>query len=259
MLTCPNCGTENRYGAIFCRVCGKKLEIIDEITVENIDEKTRGKRRRRKKDKGARTPKEMGRRGIIINAIRIAVILLVAFAVYLTQQTPPVSAIPTSEVSQERFIRKRNQLRDALEKKNSRSETVTQKELNSYIAGLVPDMEKGKVVKIENVQVALGNDTDQEKISVRMYVRVFGKKMLFQIFGEVNQNDGEMQFSPDFLAKIGKLPYPAFLMKWHCRKMLEGLKNDSDLFKKLTDVTVREVKLAGGKKTPAVVLKVGSK
>ena len=256
MLTCPSCGSENRYGAIFCRVCGKKLDIIDELTVENIDEKTGGKKKRRKK-KSELPPKELRRRSIIINAIRIAVILLVAAAVYLTQQMPSVSATPTSEASRKSFMGKKAKLQAAVKDNKSASETVTQKELNSYIAGFLPRVKNGKVVKFENLQVALGNG--EEKIAISMHVRLFGKRMLFQLFGTLKKSDGHVNFSPDTFARIGKLPYPAFLMKMHCKNVLSDLKKDTDLFKKLTEATVKEVPLRGGKKTPAVQVKVGGK
>ena len=259
MISCPNCGTENRYGAIFCRTCGKKLDVIDEITVENIDEKTIGRKRRRRKDKAAPTPKELHKRGIIINAIRILIILLVAFAVYLTQQMPPVSAIETSEASKNSFERKRKNLSDAVKDKKSDSETITQKELNSHVASLLPaSVKQGKTVKLENVQVALG---DAEKdISVRMYVRIFGKRMLFQLFGNLEQKNGEIVFSPSTFAKVGKLPYPAFLMKMHCKNVFGDLRQkDAALLEKITRATVKTVKIRGGGESPAVEVEVGGK
>jgi hypothetical protein len=234
-------------------VCGKKLDIIDELTVENIDEKTTGKKRKRKKKKTELAPKQLRRRGIIINAIRIAVILLVAFAVYLTQQTPSLPAISTSDRSRKSFLEKKRQLR------GGHSVMVTQKELNSYVAGLLPKVEDGKVVKFDNVQVALGNDTDDEEIAIRMYVRVFGKKMLFQLFGRLEQKNGHMKFSPATFGKIGKLPYPAFLMKRHCKGMLKDLKGDKELFDTLTEATVKKASLKGGGTTAIVELKASSK
>jgi len=237
MLTCPNCGAENRYEAIFCRGCGKKLEIIDELTVENIEEKTGAKRRRRKKDKSELTPKQLHRRSIIKNSIRIAVILLVAFAVYLTQQTPSVSAIPTSEGSRKSFVQKKRELRAG------GTVTVSEKELNSYVAGLLSGMKGSKAVKFENVQIALGNKKDKEEIAVRMYVRLFGKRTLFQLFGKLKQTGGHIKFSPTTFAKVGKLPYPAFVMKWHCKNVLSDLKSDTDFFNKLTEATIKDVEL----------------
>ncbi len=259
MLTCPNCGVENRFGAIFCRGCGKKLDIIDEITVENIHEKTTGKKRRRKKDKSALTPRELRTKGVIINAIRIAIILLVGFAVYLTQVTPPISAIPTSEAAAKSFVQKKKQLEDAIKNKGTASVTVTQKELNSHIAELVSNVEKGKLVKLENVQVAFGNGAKEDEIAVRMYVRVFGKQTLFQLFGKVDKSKGEMKFSAAPFAKVGKLPYPAFLMKMHSKNVLKNMQSDTDLFKKLSQATIKSAKVRGGGATPAIELKVVGK
>ncbi len=256
MLTCPNCGTENRYGAIFCRVCGKKLDIIDELTVENIHEKTGGKKRKRRKDKSELTPKQLRQRNIIVNAIRIVVILLVGFAVYLTQQTPSLSAIPTSDGSRKSFLEKKRRLR------GGNSATITTREINSYLAGLLPDIKDGKVVKFDYLQLALGNHDDKDQIAIRMYVRVFGKKMLFQMFGKLENKDGHVKFSPTTFANIGKLPYPSFLMKFHCKNILRDLKSDQELFEKLTEATIKEVKaMRGGKKvtTTAVVLTTSGK
>ncbi len=252
MLTCPNCGSENRYGAMFCRKCGKKLDIIDELTVENIDERTTGKKRKRKKDKAALTPKQLHKRSIILNGIRIVVILLVAFAVYLTQQTPSVSAIPTSDANRRSFMQKKRSLRDGSEV------TVTVREINSYIAGVLPQIKGGNAVRFDNLQVALGNEEDNEEIAIRMYVRVVGKKMLFQLFGKLEKKNGKIQFSPATFAKVGELPYPSILMKLHCRRVLSDLKSDRELFEKLTEATIKEVNTRRGK-TMAVVLKTAGK
>lgn len=256
MLNCPNCGSDNRYGAIFCRMCGKKLDIIDELTVENIDEKTGGKKRKRKKDKLKLTPKQFRRRSIIISAVRIVVILLVGFAVYLTQQTPSLSAISTSDGSRKSFVQKKRRLR------GGNSATITTREINSYLAGLLPDIKDGKVVKFDYLQIALGNDNDKDQIAIRMYGRVFGKKMLFQMFGKLEKKNGHIKFSPTTFAKIGKLPYPCFLMKFHCKNILRDLKSDQELFEKLTEATIKEVKvMRGGKRvtTTALVLKTRGK
>lgn len=256
MLTCPNCGSDNRYGAIFCRVCGKKLDIIDELTVENIEEKT-GAKKRRRKGKSELPPGKLRRRSVIMNSIRILIILLLAAAVYLTQQTPSVSAIPTSEASRKSFAQRKSLLDTAVKNKNSASVTVTQKELNSYLAGLLPGVKGGKSVKFENLQVALGDG--KEKIAIRMYVRVFGKRMLFQLFGTLEKSDGHVKFAAATFAKIGKLPYPAPLMKWHCKNVLRDLKDATDLFNQLSDANVKEGKLKGGGATPSIELKVGEK
>jgi len=261
MLTCPNCGGDNRYGAIFCRNCGKKLDIIDELTVENIHEKTGGKKRRRKKEKSELTPKQLRQRSAIINGIRVAVILLVGFAVYLTQQTPSLSAISTSESSRKSFMKKKQTLRPGS------PVTVTTKEINSYLAGLLPRIKDGKVVKFDYLQVALGNDANKDnnkdknnnEIAIRMYVRVFGKKMLFQLFGKLEKSNGKVRFSPTTFAKIGKLPYPTFLMKQHCKNILSDLKSDRELFEKLSEATIKEVKIRGGGKTTAIALKTRGK
>jgi hypothetical protein len=257
MLTCPNCGSENRYGAIFCRVCGKKLDIIDQLTVENIEEKT-GLKRRRRKGKSEIPPDVLRRRSIIVNSIRILLILLVATAVYLTQQTPSISAIPTSEASRKSFIQRKSDLETAVKDKKPGSVTVTQKELNSYIAGLLPDVKGGKFTKLENLQVALGEG--KEKIAINMYIRLFGKKMVFQLFGTLEKSGGHIKFVPATFARVGKLPYPAFLMKLHCRNVLKdpSFKKDTDLFKELTEATVKESKIRGGSPTPSITLSVGS-
>jgi len=257
MFTCPNCGSENRYGAIFCRGCGKKLDIIDQITVDNIDEKTTGKKKRRRKDKSKRTPKELRRRGIIVNAIRIAVILLVALAIYLTQQTPSLSAITTSEASKNSFDRKKGRLEAALESKKSRLEKITQKEINSYIASLLPDVKNGKFIRLEALQIAL--ESNEKSMDIRMYIRVFGKRVLFRLFGTLEKKDGHVKFSPATFGKAGNLPYPAFLMKLHCRKVLRGLTKETDLFSKLTEANITEFPVTGGKKTPGLEVKVSGK
>jgi uncharacterized membrane protein YvbJ len=258
MITCPNCGSENRYGAIFCRGCGKKLDVIDEITVENIGEKTTGKKRRRRKDKGERTPKELRKRGMVINAVRILIILLVAFGVYLTQQTPPVSAIETSDASKKSFDRKREHLLESVRSNKPDSETITQKELNSHIASLLPSVKQGKVVKLENLQIALGSG--EEDLSVQMYVRVFGKRMLFQLFGNLEKEKGEIVFSSSTFAKVGKLPYPAFLMKMHCKNVFSDLREkDASLLEKITRATVENVKIKGGGQSSAIKVQIAGK
>jgi len=234
MLTCPNCGSDNRYGAIFCRDCGKKLDIIDELTVENIDEKTKSRKRKRRKDKSARTPKQLWRKGIIVNAVRILVILLLAFAIYLTQQTPSVSAIPTSEGARGGFIKLKRGLRRGAEV------TFTEKQINSYLAGVLPGVKRGKVVGFDNLQVALGNEKDKDEIAIRMYVRIFGKKMLFQMFGKLKSSNGKVKFAAATFAKIGKLPYPSFLMKLHCRNVLNDLQEDKELFGRLTKAAIND-------------------
>jgi hypothetical protein len=251
MLTCPNCGSDNRYGAIFCRGCGKKLDVIDEITVENIDEKTGGKKRKRRKEKGALTPKQLHTKSMIINAIRIVVILLIGFAVYLTQQTPTVSAIPTSKAAKDSFDNQKRKLRAG------EGATITEKQLNSYLAAVLPRVEPGKMIKFENLQIALGNEEDKEEIAVRMYARVFGKRMLFQMFGKLEKDDGKVKFSPSTFGKLGKLPYPAFLVKLHCKNVLKNLEKDKELFDRLTDATIDEVKVRrNGKTVPTSALKL---
>ncbi len=251
MLTCPNCGSENRYGAIFCRGCGKKLDVIDEITVENIGEKTGAKKRRRRKDKEPLTPKQLHVRSTIINAIRIVAILLIAFAVYLTQQTPTVSAIPTSEGAKRSFSSEKRDLQRGEEA------TITEKQLNSYLASVLPRVNNGKIVRIENLQIALGSETSKDEIGIRIYARFFGKRMLLQMFGELEKNSGNIKFSPSFFGKLGKLPYPSFLVKLHCKNVLSELEKDRELFGKLTEAKIEEVKvLRNGKKVASTALRL---
>ena len=69
MMQCPQCGTENRLGAIFCRSCGAKLE-TDGITSQTFEQvtgvvpkdKAKGKKRVKK---------------IILNSIRIVFLALI--------------------------------------------------------------------------------------------------------------------------------------------------------------------------------------
>ena len=75
MIVCPNCQTENRLGSIFCRSCGAKLA-LDDLNVQNFEQKT-GVVSKEKVNKAKK------KRRLIVNLIRLAIILLVAYGVYL--------------------------------------------------------------------------------------------------------------------------------------------------------------------------------
>ena len=69
------------------------------------------------------------------------------------------------------------------------------------------------------------------------------------MFGKLEKDNGKIKFSPGTFGKLGKLPYPSFLMKMHCKKVLSELEKDKELFDKLTEAKIEEVKVTRNGKT----------
>ncbi len=235
MMKCPNCGTENRLGAIFCRSCGIKLE-LDEITAETFEEKT-GVVARDKVDK------KKQKRKFIYNLIGLIILLAFIFAVYLALQIPRFEEIRTSSDLLKSFKRKKRNLNLALLSKVERVEQITEAELNSYIASMMINMEnEGRKIRINDIWVFLEEDN---RITILLDLRVFGRRIIAQYFGKLNVGNGNAKFQPNgvFAAKLGKLPYPTFLMRRHCKNVLKNLEEDKELLEKLSEVEIKDGKI----------------
>jgi hypothetical protein len=249
MMQCPQCGTSNRLGAIFCRSCGAKLE-LDSVTSETF-EKVTGVVPKNKSDAKKRTKR------IIVNAIRLVILALLVLGVYLALQIPEVEKPKTDDRAATLFERKVESLTSALSGNPSGHEElkITEEEINSYIQARLAATDLGKgTFKLVDTWVLFDSEGE---VTWVIDAKLFGRPLRFQYLGKAEVADGKLVFSKKglFTGKLGKLPYPTILIDMTTKRLLssllEGDKTTEGKIKKLLD-GVSELTFGDGEVTVKV-------
>ncbi len=234
MIACPNCQTENRLGSIFCRSCGAKLA-IDDMTIENFEEKT-GVIPKDKLDKKKK------RKKLVVNIIELVLLLLIAYAVLLVFQKPALPEINTSGSDLRKFERKRDKmLSNRKEGKDSTAE-FTEEEINSFAIDLVDKNSEDSKAKLRSLFIDL---QDNEKVRVYLVSDVFGQRIIASITGKVSANDDGLAFKPQgvFAGRVGKLPYPSVLFRYHTKNLLKENEKTIEFLDSITSVEISDDKV----------------
>lgn len=230
MMQCPQCGTDNRLGAIFCRSCGTKLE-LDSVTSQTFEQVT-GVVAKNKSDAKKRTKR------IVFNVIRLVILALLVAGVYLAMQIPEVGKPTTEDRDATLFERKIESLTAALSgDPNGRTELpIKEQEVNAYIQKRMGATDLGKgTFQLADTWVLFGKDGE---ITWVIDAKLFGRPLRFQYFGTVEAKDGKLVFKKKglFTGKLGKLPYPTILLDMTTKKLLDSLLKDEKVdIEKLLD------------------------
>lgn len=233
MIVCPNCQTENRLGAIFCRSCGAKLA-LDDLNVQNFEEKT-GVVAKDKIDKAKK------KRRVIVNLIRIVFLLLIAYGIFLVFQRPEIPEFNTLGKANELFIKKEKALIEAKKAGRDIEFDFTELEINSFASTLREKQEANSRVKIEEIFVDLMEDN---KIQLFINTLIFGRKITLSCSGKLSAGDNGLIFEPSgfFAARMGKLPYPMPLFRYMTKNVLAKHETMSDLFSAISNIEITEGK-----------------
>jgi hypothetical protein len=230
MIICPNCKTENRLGAIFCRSCGAKLS-LDDLNVQNFEQKT-GVVTKEKVDKAKK------KRRFIINIIRLALLLLIAFAIYLVFQKPDLPKdIITKGGEEKKFQTKQDYLIKARNDGKDAEAEFTELEINTFATSLVDSPENKGRVKLTGITIDLKQDNEVE---IYLDTQILGQHIRLCCFGKVSADDKGLKFVPNgfFAAKVGKLPYPMFLFKYLTKNILSKDKTLNELISAISSIEV---------------------
>jgi hypothetical protein len=232
MIVCPNCQTENRLGSIFCRSCGSKLA-LDDLNVQNFEQKT-GVVSKEKINKAKR------KRKLIINIIRLAFLLAIAYGVYLVFQEPQMPKIDTSGKANESFKKKETAILDARKAGKEIEVAFTELEVNSFVAVVAIDSENTGKAKLKEIFIDLKEDN---RVEIFLVTSIFGQRIVASCYGKVSAGESGLVFEPDgfFAAKMGKLPYPMFLFKYMTKNVLTK-PNITDLLSAFSSIEITEGK-----------------
>jgi len=231
-MLCPQCGTDNRLGAIFCRSCGLKLD-IDSIDSESFEEKTGVKLK-----EGPKLSK------IILKVVLVIVILGIAALITLIALVPEIERSETRQEGQDSlksFEAKQNWAKKSIPQyktyKYKYQLEFSEVEVNSYIADEFEEVEiKKGPIKFDEVDVDLisGN-----KMEARFFGKIWGKALLLRITGEVELNDGSITIAP-VAVKIGKLPIPGFLAKPLFKNVIEIPQEKTKFLKEFDSIKIED-------------------
>lgn len=190
VLVCKQCGEKNRLPCVHCRKCGAKLD-FDAAETRIKEGPQRGK--------GGRT----GWRTVV----------LVAFVVVLGLALWPSDIGGRdvgSGVDAKRWEMKRALLLDALDRGFPASQTVTEAELNAWLAKL-PGMQEdkgGMAARLEDTAVAFGENRAEWLVLVRRGV------LRFSVVYEAKAQGAELVLTG---AKLGHLPLPGALGRLYAK------------------------------------------
>ena len=232
-MVCPQCQTENRLGAIFCRSCGMKLD-IESIDFETFEEKTGVKLK-----EGAKIGK------IIAKVVVLVVILGIAAAIALAAMVPEIERSPTKETGRTDSLASFNNKKQYIERSIGRLKTgkfrlkipFSEGEINSYITSEFEDaeMKKGLIVFDEiDVDLMSGNT-----VEVRFFGKVKGKKLLLRIKGEVELEGGTLGITP-VSASIGRLPIPGMITKQLFKNTIEIPSANQGFLKEFNSIEISD-------------------
>ncbi len=216
MMQCPQCGTANRLGAIFCRSCGVKLE-VDSVTKDTFEQVT-GIVPKDKTDAKKRV------KSIILNLVRLAFLGLLVFGVYLALQLPEVEEPETTSALAAQFKQTQTKLGTAVAQERGFTVTTTEGAINSYLADRVAATEnKGKTFQLLDTWVLFDDDGGVDWV---IDAKLFGRRLRFQYKGELVVEDDGVVFKPKglFAARLGALPYPSPLLKRTVSKLWKSIR-----------------------------------
>jgi len=243
MMQCPNCGTGNRLGAIFCRSCGTKLE-LDQVTSQTFEQVT-GIVPKDKVDK-----KKQVRR-IIVNVLRLVFLAVIVYGVYLALQRPEVKQPETSGRLASQFKTMLKEMLIAVDGQKTVTKTTTEQALNSYIRSMVGATEMKGNYQLVDSWVLVEDNGDVDWV---VDAKLFGRLLRLQYQGTVEMKDGKVTFTPKgfFAARMGKLPYPTPLMKMMIKRLWGSIvEQDERVNKKFLDA-ISELKFEGDNITVTV-------
>ena len=230
-MLCPQCGTENRLGAIFCRSCGVKLD-IDSIDSETFEEKT-----------GIKLKKGPKISTIILKVVLLLVLIGLAAAIFLATRVPDIERTPTATKGKNSIASFDVKKRQAEWFKANDYEYklgFTEGDINSYLAEKFKesDLKKG-FIEFKEIDIDLkpGN-----MVEARFFGTMWGKKLLFRVTGRVELTGGTLKFEPES-ARIGQLPLPGILINPTYKNMMSAGAEDEKLFKKFEAIQIHEDKV----------------
>ncbi len=232
MMQCPQCGTSNRLGAIFCRSCGVKLE-VDSVTKDTFEQVT-GIVPKDKTDAKKRV------RRLVLNVVRVAILALLVLGVYLALQLPEVEEPETTSKLAAQFEQTRARLGGAVTREQELTVTITEDALNSYLAERMGATEnKGKNFQLLDTWV-LFDDGDLDWV---IDAKLFGRRLRFQYKGKLVVEDDGVVFKPKglFAARLGALPYPAPLMNKTVSRLWKSIcdeEKNEEILKAISDVKI---------------------
>jgi hypothetical protein len=218
MMQCPQCGTSNRLGALFCRSCGVKLD-VDSVTKDTFEQVTGVV----PKD---RTDAKKRVRKLISNLISLVVLALLVLGVYLAVQIPQVEEPKTTSKLATEFESTQLKLGKAIAQKREVTVTITEGAINSYLAERLGATEnKGKTFQLLDTWILLGDDNALDWV---IDTKLFGRRLRFRYKGKLVVDDDGVVFKPKgfFSARLGALPYPTPLLKRTVSKLWKSIRDE---------------------------------
>jgi len=220
-------------GSIFCRSCGTKLA-IDDMNIDNFEEKTgvipKDKLKKKKK-----------RKKLVLNIIELVLLLLLAYGVLLVFQKPALPEINTSDSDLKKFERKRDRMLSTRKEGKDSTADFTEEEINSFAIDLVDKNNQDSKTKLKGLFIDL---EDNDKVRVYLVSDIFGQRIIGSIAGKVSANDDGLAFKPlgAFAGRMGKLPYPSALFRYHTQNLLKKSEKLTDFFDSITSIEINDNK-----------------
>ena len=244
MMQCPQCGTGNRLGAIFCRSCGVKL-VVDSVTKDTFEQVTGIV----PKD---RTDAKKRVRRIIFNSLRLVFLALLVLGVYFAVQLPEVEAPETTSKLAKQFTDTQTRLGQAVEREREMTVSITQGAVNSYLADRLGETEnKGKTFQLMDTWVLFEDNGDVNWV---IDAKLLGRRLRFQYRGTLVVEDGGVRFKPKgfFSGQLGKLPYPSPLLKMTVSKLWDSIGGEEEEQNEKILKAISDVKIEGDQITVTI-------
>jgi len=231
MLICLKCNHDNELGRIFCHQCGTKLDI------SQIKPPIRGGKSLRAKGKT-----NVGR--IFSWGIRLVILGLLGWGIYLFAQVPEVKKIKTANSDLVSFYQKRDRFEVATKSQQPATVAFTQAEINAAISTMDMQKSAGRGVQVSPtaLQILLAEDSVTVVYLGKIAVGSSWEKQLYLSYtGVPSIADGKFVFQPQ-AAQLGKLPVPRLLlertgfMKGYFRQLFGNLKEEQHLIESASSV-----------------------
>ena len=242
MMQCPQCGTANRLGALFCRSCGVKIE-VDSVTKDTFEHVT-GIVPKDRVDAKKRV------RSIIFNSLRLAFLAAIVFGIYLALQLPEVKEPETTSKLAKEFTDTRTRLQAAVQRESEATVTITEGAINSYLADRLAETEnRGKTFPLMDTWVLFEDNGDVNWV---IDTKLLGRPLRFQYKGTLVVEDSGVTFKPNgfFGGRLGKLPYPSPLLNMTASRLWESIGDEERNEKILSAIS--DVKIDGDQITVTV-------
>jgi len=227
-MLCPQCSTENRLGAVFCRSCGLKLD-IESITSESFEEKT-----------GVRFKEGMKMSKIIGLAILGLVILGLAAVIFFVSRVPDIERTATTDKAINSFNNKKKWAEFYKAGDYKSDVPFTEAEINSYLIEKFSESD-AKIVLADLKEIDIDLKSGN-KVEARFFGEMLSRRILFRVTGRVDLVSGALKFEPES-AKIGQLPIPGILIKPIFKKAIVAGDEDLELLKKFSSLRIEDDKV----------------